>query len=124
MSVDISSRVEKEIKAYIAKQAAGEWSPDLYLEPRYTVKDTSQSYRSINHWSEMGLVGGMRFKDSGWRKFSFVELAWIEIISELRSFGLPIQSIQNLKEDLLDITLYPGQDFTLMSFAMEWASNW
>lgn len=62
----------------------------------YSVKDTNQTFRTINHWEQEGLLATDREKDSNWRKFSFVELIRIRFISELREFGVSIEKVKSL----------------------------
>ena len=55
--------------------------------------------RQLNYWlEEMKLLPEK--EERGWRKFSFVELSWLKIISELREFGVGFDIIKKLKEDL------------------------
>lgn len=71
-------------------------------EPRYTVKDTSASYRIINHWMTLGLIEDTRSEDmsAGWRKLSFKQVLWVRILSELRKFGLSLETLQTTFESL------------------------
>lgn len=76
---------------------------NLIREKRYTVKDSDISYRVINHWDDKGLLPkGVQDEDEKWRKFSFVEVVWLEVLKELRSFGLSLESIAKIKEDTLN----------------------
>ena len=70
---------------------------------RFELKDTEQTYRTINHWCKMGLIDDSRTNTQGWRKFSIVELALISIISTLRNFGIPLGTIKVVKEKLFTI---------------------
>jgi DNA-binding transcriptional MerR regulator len=71
-------------------------------EKRYTVKDSDISYRVINHWDDKGLLpDGVQVDEEKWRKFSFIEIVWLEIIKELRSFGLSLECIVKIKDQTL-----------------------
>ncbi len=70
---------------------------------RFELKDTEQTYRTINHWCKIGLIDDNRTNTRGWRKFSIVELALISIISTLRNFGIPTETIKVVKEQLFTI---------------------
>lgn len=64
-------------------------------EKQFTIKDTGIKYRVINHWSTQGLLQDSRTEhEAGWRKFSFIDVAWIQILLELRTFGLSLDKIK------------------------------
>lgn len=68
---------------------------------KYEIKDTYQSYRTINYWDSMGLLdGGREVPSKGWRKFSVFDLAFIAIITYLRNVGLSIEKIKVVKHCL------------------------
>lgn len=71
-------------------------------KPRWTVQDTDISYRVINHWASHGLIDGVRRQEKGWRKFNDFELLWINIIDELRKYGLSLEQIKNTKDSLFN----------------------
>lgn len=66
----------------------------------YPVSTTVTSYRTINSWSEAGLLLGENERDNGWRKFSFLDLLWLEVIKELRAVGFGLEKIAVLKDCL------------------------
>lgn len=66
----------------------------LLNDKRYTVKDTDTSYRSINHWTEEGLLDDDRSEGTGWRKLSFKELIWLRVLHDLRQFGLSLEKLR------------------------------
>lgn len=73
----------------------------LINEPQYTVKAATASYRTINHWSEQGLLEDRRDgSEAGWRKLSFKDVLWLRILSELRAFGLPLTALKKTFDDL------------------------
>ena len=68
---------------------------------QFGVKDLRNvSSRILHHWNEQNLLIGSTSKKKEWRKFSFVELIWINVINELRSLGIPIPLIRKLKVSL------------------------
>ncbi|PWT71224.1 MAG: hypothetical protein C5B59_18430 [Bacteroidetes bacterium] len=76
------------------------------------------SYRILNHWEKNGLFKVERGEEgTGWRKFSFVDAVWIQLIVELRKFGVSIENIRHIKEKLLRTTekqcpsVYPLLEF-------------
>lgn len=58
------------------------------------------SYRVLNHWEKEGIISPKRKDGTGWRKFSLVELIWLHVIKELRSFDFSISSIENSRRSL------------------------
>lgn len=66
--------------------------------PKYTVSETNQSYRTINNWDENKILFENVERGNGWRKFSITEIVWIEIIKELRTFGLSLSSIKEIRD--------------------------
>lgn len=79
---------------------------EFYNKPIYTIKNLkkffpSLSYRVLNDWDKKRLIGGSRKKqDSGWRKFSAIDIIKFFIITDLRKYGMPIPLIKNVIYDL------------------------
>jgi DNA-binding transcriptional MerR regulator len=77
-------------------------SAEYYKKPIYTIKDLqkyfpSLSYRVLNDWDKKKLISGSRKKqDSGWRKFSAIDIIKFFIITDLRKYGMPIPLIKNV----------------------------
>ena len=57
--------------------------------------------RWIKHWSKMGLLFENNDTDdpNKWSKFSFIELIWLKAILKMRQFGLPLEHIEEIKDD-------------------------
>lgn len=72
-------------------------------EKRFSSKELGESYRVINHWTDLGLLPDDRDDDAKWRKFSIVDIVWTLIIKELRQFGLPLDKIRKARSDLFEI---------------------
>lgn len=83
-------------------------SARIYKLPIYTLKDLqkffpSLSYRVLNDWDKKKLISGSRKnQDSGWRKFSVIDIIKFFIIIDLRKYGMPIPKIKNVIHDLSD----------------------
>jgi len=81
-------------------------SARIYKLPTYTVKDLqiffpSLSYRVLNDWDKKKLISGSRKnQDSGWRKFSAIDIIKFFIITDLRKYGMPIPRIKNIIHEL------------------------
>jgi DNA-binding transcriptional MerR regulator len=69
-------------------------------EPQYKIGDEAISSRVLKHWHDTGILEDNRPKGKGWRKFSFTEVVWISIVSQLRNFGLDLKKIKKVKEYL------------------------
>lgn len=66
-------------------------------KPQLTVNDLGLSYRTINYWDNNNLLLGTRKNDKGWRKFSFIDFIWINIVQSLREFGFSADAIHKIK---------------------------
>jgi hypothetical protein len=85
---------------------------------KYTVSDTPLSYRQANALGTDNLLSNDRKDKSRWRKFSFKELVYIEILSELKGFGMKRDQLRPLwdsffkepPKDIKQIDLRNGRD--------------
>jgi DNA-binding transcriptional MerR regulator len=74
---------------------------DFMVDRKYSVADTNTTYRTINHWDECGLLPeGAKQEGSSWRKFTIVELAWLEAESRRREFVL--STIKKVKDNVIN----------------------
>lgn len=69
--------------------------------PRYTISDLKIAPRDATYWDKQGVLPlvkgpGMR------RKYDLVQSVWIKLIQQMRSLGISLQQIKNLKEKLLE----------------------
>lgn len=74
-----------------------------YNDKVYKVADTKVSYRTINSWEGANLLLGGQNKGAKWRKFSLIEVMWLQIIRELRELGFSTKKILVLKNSLFQI---------------------
>jgi len=84
----------------LAEYEGSEIAKKFLNEKRYFLKATNTSYRIINHYTKIGLVNDNRKKQTKWRKLSVIDLIWIQIISQLRKFGLSLDKIKATKQSL------------------------
>lgn len=70
-------------------------------ERKYSVGDLGISYRIINHWEKVGILPD-GVKSGGWRKFNRVELVWLHAVVHMRKFGLPLDKIVRLKQEVTE----------------------
>ena len=67
---------------------------------RYSLKEIGISNKNVLDWSRSGLFIDEK-PEKGRRTYNIIEYVWIKIIEQLRSFGLSIDAIRNVKENLL-----------------------
>ena len=78
----------------------------LTNEPKFNLNKQVHSSKNITMWENYGLLKDNRqFKNennliSGWKKHSFSQYVWIEIISKLKKFGLNNNHIMKIKTKL------------------------
>ena len=71
-----------------------------FNEKNYKIGDERLSSRVLNHWYEFGIITDDRPDGKGWKKFSFSEVVWIRIVFKLRSFGLNLKRIKEVKDHI------------------------
>ena len=77
-------------------------------EKRHTVKDSGTTYRLINHWTEVGLIEDAdRKSKEGWRRLSLIDLVWIQVLIELRGFGVPLDLLRIARSAIFDVPNKP-----------------
>lgn len=67
---------------------------------RYSLKEIGISNKNVLDWSRAGLFIDEK-PAKGRRTYNMIEYVWIKLIEQLRSFGLSIDAIRNVKETLL-----------------------
>lgn len=69
---------------------------------KFTVGSTEINYRVINHWDQNGILPeGLKSEGGEWRKFSFIELVWVEAVKKLREFGFSLDKIARVNEGVM-----------------------
>lgn len=63
-------------------------------------KITQQSKRVIGHWVKEGVIIGEQNNEGGWYYFDRIESIWIDIVTQLREFGLSLGKIKKIREQL------------------------
>ena len=71
-----------------------------FNQQTYTVGEEKLSSRVLNHWYQAGIITDDRPNNKGWKKFSFSEIVWMRIVIKLRNFGLDLQRIKKVKEQI------------------------
>lgn len=76
---------------------------DTVRNRKYTVGDTSSNYRNLNHWQEIGILpDGVSNDGKSWKKFNLIELVWLRAVKKMREFGLSLDAIKQVKENVLE----------------------
>lgn len=88
-------------------------SQDYRVEKKRPV--TQQSKRVIGHWVKEGVIEGNQNTDGGWYYFSKTESIWIDIVTQLREFGLSLTKIKLVREKLFEEEV---SNFRLIDFAL------
>lgn len=65
-----------------------------------SIRQTDETYRTINHWDSAGLLSLGRGEGQGWRKFSILDIIWVYILGDLRGFGFSLEKLQSVKKSL------------------------
>jgi hypothetical protein len=75
---------------------------NLMNERIFYLKDTNVSSRLYNLWKNADLLDSQPDIDSRkWVKLNFLEYVWLNIVRDMRVFGLSFEVIKNLKKELL-----------------------
>ena len=80
-------------------------------------KTTEQSKRVLSYWVKKGIVKpAERKKDGAWFYFDRVESIWIDIVTQIREFGLDLDKIAAIRQALFheEVKNFRVIDFCLM----------
>lgn len=72
---------------------------EIIRERKFSRKDVLVTPRELNHWKSKKLLYE-DYEDSKWKKFSIVDIIWIQIINELRKYELPLATLYKIKQNL------------------------
>jgi len=64
----------------------------------FRVADTPLTYRQINVLDGDGLIEERRREGRGWRKFSFREMVYLQVVSEMKKYGVKHDRLEALNE--------------------------
>jgi hypothetical protein len=71
-----------------------------------------QESRIIKHWEKMGVIHNKDTIENKWTKYTIYELLWINLVSEMRDFGLQLPRIKDVFNTIVGAK--PGQWETLV----------
>ena len=72
-------------------------------EKTLSIKGSDVSYRVLNHWCNKGLIEDNREGNKegvSWRRFSIFDRLWMEVIKELRGYGVSLDIIKKVREKM------------------------
>jgi len=73
-----------------------------------TVNESGATYRLINHWADTGLIeDSHRDSKKGWRRLSFLDLVWIQVLVELRKYGVPLDLLRLARSAIFEVPHNP-----------------
>ena len=78
-------------------------------------KITEQSKRVIGHWVKKGVITGEQHHEGGWFYFDRTESIWIDVVTQLREFGLSLEKLKKIR-GLLFNEIQDG--FRMIDFAV------
>lgn len=71
------------------------------MQPILKVGDTGISSKNLLHWKTNGLLLDYKHNIGGWTRFNFLQYVWLQVIKELREFGLSLDIIKKVKDGLI-----------------------
>jgi len=90
-------------------------------EKSLSIKGSDVSYRVLNHWCNKGLIEDNREEgkeDISWRRFSVFERLWIEVVIELRGYGLSLNIIKKIKKKMSKLVVENRYNITNFEYAV------
>jgi DNA-binding transcriptional MerR regulator len=91
-----------DLQSYIAATAAIEHIFPKITERRANLSMVDVNARTYNHWRTIGLVGEIAQggEPKQWVKLNIYDFVWLKIIQALREFGIPLETIKELRLEL------------------------
>lgn len=117
--VDIEERCRKEQRENLTKELI-----ELVLDKdlKYSFQElkdrkiAKQSARVLSYWVKKEVIQpATRVKEGGWFYFDRTESIWIDVVTQLREFGLDLGKILNIRDTLFKEKV---KDFKLIDFCL------
>lgn len=83
----------------------------------YTRADTPLTYRQINLLDTDKLFPKSRKEKTNWRKFSFIELVYFDVLIELKKFGFEHKQLMKLRDSFFNADVKKGTSSLHIAFA-------
>ena len=90
-------------------------------EKTLSIKGSDVSYRVLNHWCNKGLIEDNREGNKegvSWRRFSIFDRLWLEVIKELRHYGVSLDIIKKVREKMSKLIIEDSYDITNFEYAV------
>lgn len=90
-------------------------------EKTLSIKGSDVSYRVLNHWCNKGLIEDNREGNKegvSWRRFSIFDRLWMEVIKELRGYGVSLDIIKKVREKMSRNIVENSFDITNFEYAV------
>ncbi|MCC9138913.1 hypothetical protein ACFSKU_14800 [Pontibacter silvestris] len=78
---------------------------------QFTLKDAGITSRVHNNWRSLGIVPDSE-EDGKKLYFDFIQYLWLQIVKDLRKFGLPLETIAAVKDYLFDTDIKENRAWT------------
>jgi DNA-binding transcriptional MerR regulator len=94
-------------------------------DARFSLNKSRHSPKNIVMWEGYGLIDDNRKEKTGWKKYSFSESVWLDLILRLKKFGLhkktilPVIDMFCENNDKAKISKYPLLDFYIKLIVLE-----
>lgn len=88
---------KESLKREVIDFANTEFFKNTFINSKSKI-EIKQSSRVINSWEKEGLIeneGGGK-----WKKYNRINAIWLEIVTQLREFGFPLEKIRIVKDQL------------------------
>lgn len=72
----------------------------IMTERQYKASELGLNRRVLSHWRSLGLIHLKDKNPEGENRLSYLELFWVQTAIELRSFGMSLEDIFTVKENL------------------------
>ncbi len=92
--IPISEEFENALQIYYSKVSHSQ-NKSILASKTKNLKCTKQSARVLSSWADCGIIANNKSaNDKGWRTFTMLDILWIDIVSELRLYGLSVSKLQ------------------------------
>src|SRR5687767_13117209 len=78
------------------------WSINRDNKKKFRVSDCPITYRQINVLDKDGLIPNSQEDDRSWRKFNLKEIVYLDVIKELKDYGLENKQLKEVRNCFYD----------------------
>jgi len=88
---------------------------EKYIEFEKAKKKVEQSPRVLNNWTQQGIINPP--EEGKKRTYSKLDAIWIELVAQLREFGLGLEKIKSVRDFLFENKI-DGSNFSPIKYAI------